>query len=93
LFVSIFPFEVDARSATTLPVPTMLHLLCHVPVVIMSLHKSVRKSLITTSVAVRLFAVGLAFSVKAGKTETLAATATYAAGFGGVCRDEWIVRL
>jgi len=50
-----------------------------VPVVIMSLNKSVPKSLITTSVAVLIFAVALAFGVKASNTETLAATATYAA--------------
>lgn len=50
-----------------------------VPVVVMSLKKSVPKSLITMSVAVVLFAICLAFGVKAGNTETLAATAAYAA--------------
>lgn len=50
-----------------------------VPVVVMSLDKSVSKSLITTSMAVMVFAVSLAFGVKAGSTETLATTATYTA--------------
>lgn len=50
-----------------------------VPVVIMRLNTNVTKSLITTSVAVVLFAVFLAFAVRASNTDTLAATATYAA--------------
>jgi hypothetical protein len=48
-------------------------------VLVMSLKKGVLKSLITMSVAVVLFAICLAFGVKAGNTETLAATAAYAA--------------
>ncbi len=50
-----------------------------VPVVIMSSSKSVPISLITTSVAVLIFAVSLAFSAEASKIERLLATATYAA--------------
>lgn len=50
------------------------------PVVIMELGtKTVNKSLITTSVAVVVFAIALAFGVKASNTETLVSTATYAA--------------
>jgi len=51
-----------------------------VPMLIMSLpeqHKT--KSLITVSVAVVLFAAGMSLGIRAGNSETLAATATYAA--------------
>ncbi|KAE8453722.1 hypothetical protein EG329_009233 [Mollisiaceae sp. DMI_Dod_QoI] len=50
-----------------------------VPVVVMSLNKSVTKSLVTTSVAMLIFASALAFGMNASNTETLVATATYAA--------------
>jgi hypothetical protein len=50
------------------------------PVVVMELGtRTVNKSLITTSVAVVVFAIALAFGVRASNTETLVSTATYAA--------------
>jgi hypothetical protein len=41
--------------------------------------RSVRKNLITMSVAIGVFAIALAFGRKTSNTETLIATATYAA--------------
>lgn len=50
------------------------------PVVVMEVAgRSVRKNLITMSVAIGIFAVVLAFGGKASNAETLIATATYAA--------------
>ncbi|KAK0736327.1 hypothetical protein B0T21DRAFT_289238, partial [Apiosordaria backusii] len=49
------------------------------PMVIMSLQPSLLKSLVTVSVAVLLFAFGLAFGVRVSNAETLVSTATYAA--------------
>ena len=49
-----------------------------VPMVVMSLHKSLTKSLITTSVAVLLFAV-FASLIQAQNSEIITATAAYAA--------------
>jgi hypothetical protein len=46
---------------------------------IMTFDQSRTKSLITTSVAVLLFAAFLALGIKASNQDTLAATATYAA--------------
>ena len=50
-----------------------------VPMLIMAIHPSKTKSLITTCVAVLLFAALVAFWVKGGNVETMASTATYAA--------------
>ena len=51
-----------------------------IPVVIMEVGtRSVTKSLITMSVAIVLFAIALAFGVRASNPETLVSTATYAA--------------
>ncbi len=50
-----------------------------VPMLVMSIHKSQRKSLTTTSVAVVLFAIAMAVGIRATNSETLAATAAYAA--------------
>ena len=47
--------------------------------VIMTLDKSVNKSLITVSVAVLLVGAALSLGIKASNMETLVATATYAA--------------
>jgi hypothetical protein len=50
------------------------------PVVVMEVgERSVRKNLITMSVAIGVFAIALAFGGKTSNTETLIATATYAA--------------
>jgi hypothetical protein len=50
------------------------------PVIVMEVAgRSVRKNLITMSVAIGVFAVALAFGGKTSNTETLIATATYAA--------------
>jgi hypothetical protein len=49
-----------------------------VPMVVMSLHKSLKKSLITTSVAVLLFAA-FASLIQAQNSDIVAATAAYAA--------------
>lgn len=51
-----------------------------VPMLVMSLPKvTLTKSLVTTSVAVLLFAVVLSFVFKPGNAETVVGTATYAA--------------
>lgn len=50
-----------------------------VPMVIMSLHRSETKCLITTSVSVLLFVFFMAFVVRASDKTTLAAATTYAA--------------
>jgi hypothetical protein len=50
-----------------------------VPMVVMRLNESLTKSLITVSVAVVLFAGALSVIFRAPNTETLVATATYAA--------------
>lgn len=50
------------------------------PMLIMTLLKVILvKSLVTTSVAVLVFAAGLSFVFKPGNTETMVGTATYAA--------------
>jgi hypothetical protein len=49
------------------------------PMIIMSLDKSLNKSLITTSVAVTLFAAFISLVIKAKKTDIISATAAYAA--------------
>jgi VIT1/CCC1 family predicted Fe2+/Mn2+ transporter len=51
-----------------------------VPMLIMSLpHVNVTKSLVTTSISVLLFAAALSSGFRASNTDTLVATATYAA--------------
>jgi hypothetical protein len=50
-----------------------------VPMIIMVFNSSVNKSLVVTSVAVVLFAAFLAVELRSSNTETLTATATYAA--------------
>ena len=50
-----------------------------VPMIIMSLHPSITKSLITTSVAVVLLAAFLSFVIRSSNAETIVATAAYAA--------------
>jgi len=50
-----------------------------VPMVIMSIDKSLRKSLITTSVAVLLFAAFISFVIKVKNSDIITATAAYAA--------------
>ena len=50
-----------------------------VPMVIMSLDKFLRKSLITTSVAVLLFAAFISFVMKVKNSDIITATAAYAA--------------
>jgi hypothetical protein len=50
-----------------------------VPMVIMSLQPSQTKSIVTVSVAVLLFSVCISLVMRANNTETLVATATYAA--------------
>lgn len=50
-----------------------------IPMLIMSLPRNTTKSLITVSIAVTLFAILLSVGVRASNTETLVATATYAA--------------
>ena len=50
-----------------------------IPMLIMSIHQNQAKSLTTTSVAVVLFAIAMAVGIRATNSETLAATAAYAA--------------
>jgi hypothetical protein len=50
-----------------------------VPMLVMSLDQNQTKSLVTTSVAVVLFAVAMSVMFRASNSETLVATATYAA--------------
>jgi hypothetical protein len=50
-----------------------------VPIIIMSLDKSLTKSLVTTSVAVVLLAAFLSFVIRTTNSETIVATAAYAA--------------
>ena len=50
-----------------------------VPMVIMSLDKTLRKSLVTTSVAVLLFAAFISFVMKVKNSDIITATAAYAA--------------
>ncbi|KAJ5959426.1 uncharacterized protein N7479_006576 [Penicillium vulpinum] len=50
-----------------------------VPMIIMTLHQSTTKSLITVSVCIVLFALVMAFGVRVSNAETLISTATYAA--------------
>jgi uncharacterized membrane protein YfcA len=50
-----------------------------VPMLVMSIHRSQTKSLITTSVATILFSAFLSFGLRTSDLETLVATATYAA--------------
>ena len=49
------------------------------PMLIMSLSPTQTKSVVTVSVAVLVFAVGISLVMRASNTETLVATATYAA--------------
>jgi hypothetical protein len=50
-----------------------------VPMLIMTLHQTKTKSLVTVSMAVTLFAAAMSLVICASNAETLAATATYAA--------------
>ncbi|UNI23069.1 hypothetical protein JDV02_008909 [Purpureocillium takamizusanense] len=50
-----------------------------VPMIIMTLHPSQTKSLVTVSVAVLIFSLMLSFVVRVSNVETLVSTATYAA--------------
>jgi hypothetical protein len=50
-----------------------------VPMVVMVLHASLRKSLVTTSVALVLFALFLGLVFETSNKDTITATATYAA--------------
>ncbi|UKZ75689.1 hypothetical protein TrVFT333_003381 [Trichoderma virens FT-333] len=50
-----------------------------VPMIIMTLHPSQTKSLVTVSVAVIIFSLVLSFGVRVSNIETLVSTATYAA--------------
>lgn len=50
-----------------------------VPMIIMTLHPSETKSLVTVSVAVVVFALLLSFGIQVSNIETLVSTATYAA--------------
>lgn len=50
-----------------------------VPMLIMTLHQTKTNSLVTVSIAVTLFAAAMSLVIRASNSETLAATATYAA--------------
>lgn len=50
-----------------------------VPMLVMTLHQSQTKSLITASLSVVFFAIAISFGFKTTNVETLVATATYAA--------------
>jgi hypothetical protein len=50
-----------------------------IPMVVMSLNKSLTKSLVTTSIAVLILAGFLSFVIRAPNAETIIATAGYAA--------------
>jgi hypothetical protein len=74
--IELSPF-VDKLARFTVAMTGGLSLV--VPVLIMRLHENLTKSLTTVSVAVVLFSAVTSMIFKASNTETLAATATYAA--------------